>query len=252
VLDRTTCTRGLQLIADQIGQELTEQKFNAYYLGLANESDPREWAAFCCVAAKENRWRFLPSVPELIDALRVYRGGASADELEDEAATAYARVTACAEYSPEVGAVWTYRAVAERCGKAAADAFVIAGGHEAFATNWESSKRREKFLNAYRRHARDVPASRLLPECAAALAALPAAPDAPVTRTEAEEAIAKIRAIVGADKAGAPAIDRARMTANEREARLALLRAQAALEVPLVEVEAATVDAAQDQTQPRN
>lgn len=50
-----------------------------------------------------------------------------------EAAQAYQRTLECNTYTPEAGARWSYRQIAAEVGQAAADAFIAAGGHEAFA-----------------------------------------------------------------------------------------------------------------------
>lgn len=160
MIDRKAFARGFGVVALQLGQALDQPKVDAYYAALFDETDPEQWFEFCAVAAKRRGWRFLPGVTELLDALREFRGE---PRLDSEAADAYERVLESGEYNPEGGTRWNYRAVLARCGRAAAEAFLAAGGHSAFATTWDESKRRERFTAAYQTEAREVPANRLLP-----------------------------------------------------------------------------------------
>lgn len=222
MLDRKTCTKGLQMIADHVGHPMTKERFDAYYLALAEESDPMEWVEFTRVATKRTGWKFIPSVPDLLDALRVFRGGPALAELQSEAAAAYERVIAASDYTAEGGAFWSYRGVAERCGKAAADAFLAAGGHHAFATTWDEAKRRERFIAAYQDAARTLPETRLLP-AGAEPKQLTGADDVRVSPNEAREAIRKITGMVPAPKAETST----RLGADEWEARKRALQEQA-------------------------
>lgn len=200
---------------------MTEARFNAYYLALAEESDAMEWAAFTRVAAKRSGWKFIPSLPELLDALRVFRGGPPLLELQGEASDAYERVISASTYTAEGGASWNYRTVAERCGKAAADAFLAAGGHHAFATTWDEAKRRERFIAAYQETAREIPDARLLPP-GDAPKQIEAAPEP--TAVEARDVLKRISGAVKVEP-----IQARRLTEAEREERLRRLREQAEL-----------------------
>lgn len=144
----------------------------AFHMALEDETDSAEWVAFCRVAVRQNGWKFLPSVPELVDALHEFRGEPA---LEPEASRAYEAVIASGTYTPE-GTVWVYRTVLERCGRAAAEAFQAAGAHHAFASTWAEDKRRERFIGAYIPAARAEPQSRLLPASTEPQKALPAGP----------------------------------------------------------------------------
>jgi len=154
-------TVGLCSIGLRIHQAVDDATQAAYWVDFEGETSPEEWAEFCRVVVRRFRWRFLPSTPELLDALREFRGGPSNGELQAEAVTAYERVLDASTYSLEAGAMWSYRTVAEKCGKAAADALVAAGGHNAFATTWDEAKRRERFIAAYTERAKESPALRL-------------------------------------------------------------------------------------------
>ena len=204
-------TVGLCSIGLRIHQAVDDATQASYWVDFDGETEPGEWAEFCRVAVKRFRWRFLPSTPELLDALRVFRGGPALAELQTEAITAYDRVLDASTYTFEGGAMWNYRSVAEKCGKAAAHAFLAAGGHHAFATTWDEAKRRERFIAAYQERAKETPAHRLT------------APDAPeqitagdpvVPPTQAVEIIRKLTGMV--DK---PRVEpRPRLTPEQWEA----------------------------------
>lgn len=145
-------------------------------------------------------------------------------ELQGEAVAAYDRVIAAGVYGPESGTVWTFRTVQERCGRAAAEAFLEAGGHEAFRSEYGSDRRRERFIAAYQRVAREEPGTRVLP--AAAPVALIGAGDEPRPQTagEATVALEQIRKVIGA----APARpSRPPLSDEEWERRKAVLQSQA-------------------------
>jgi hypothetical protein len=152
---------GLSIIAIQLNHPAGKTLIDAYYLALANETTPEEWQAFVSVAVKRYGWSSIPQVPVLLDALREFRGGTP---LILEATMAYDRVIGAAEYNPQRGAWWTYRNIAAVAGKAAAEAFLAAGGNSAFATTWDECHRRERFVAAYMAAAREQPGARLLPE----------------------------------------------------------------------------------------
>src|SRR5262249_10276447 len=158
-----------------------------YYAALQDETDPEEWEAFCKVAAKRHGWRFLPGVAELHEALRAFQGE---EPLDVEAITAYDRVLGAGVYTAEGSTSWTFQRVRETCGPAAAEAFLAAGGHHAFATTYRESQRREAFLAAYMTAVRADPSTRLLPAPAARQALL--APAEKPTRSEASDIVRQI------------------------------------------------------------
>lgn len=212
---------GLGVIALQLNKPINEPVIMAYHVAFEGRTDPDEWVRFCEGAALRFGWMFLPTVPELHDALQEFRG---APPLAVEATEAYEQVLVAGEYAPESGTVWTYRRVLETCGRAAADAFLAAGGNAAFATTWDEAKRRERFLAEYVVVARQVPADRLLP--AGAVLALPSGdpqPNTPMSQAEIEKAIERVRTIAGVEVAPS-----APKTVIASEERLAELRRQAA------------------------
>lgn len=198
---------------------MDEATLEVYTEALCYQTDTAEWAAFMrqtidtgCLGS-----RFLPSVPDLLDALREFRG---LPALGGEAAQAYDRVLEARTYSPEGGASWNYRSVKTACGPAAAEAFLEAGGHHAFATTWDESKRRERFIAAYTVAARAVPHGRLLPAGRVPIA-LPAAPDEPAGQLEAEEVLRQVEARASEAGLVRPVSRPAPMTEAEWQARRA-------------------------------
>ncbi len=149
--------KGLVRLAESTRAELSDSTLEVYVEALAPRTTPEEFEAWTITAAPRLRW--FPKVIEILDALQEFRGEPS---LEVEAVLAYERVVASSEYTAE-GASWNYRRVAECCGKAAAEAFLAAGGHHAFATTWDESRRRERFIAEYLAGARERPEGRLLP-----------------------------------------------------------------------------------------
>ena len=218
MIDRATFTAGLGTIAIQLNKPAAEDTLNAYFAALEDETTPDEWVAFVKVAVKRWAWPFLPTVPELLDALREFRGETP---LEVEAAAAYDRVLNSSGYSPEGGATWTWRSIEAKCGRAAADAFLEAGGHHAFATTWDESKRRERFLAAYVQTARAQPALRLLPpkEQPLLVAAEPVASDAVLVQRIAERAKVKAEPVKAVVVVATD--DRLRMLREQAEAIMA-------------------------------
>jgi hypothetical protein len=182
--------RGLARIVKACRQEVDDVTLEVYTEALCYDTEPAEWDAFTLHVVRSGRFSWFPKVAELIDALREFRGERP---LYLEAAEAYARVMDAGQYTAEGGTSWNYRTVAERCGRAAAEAFLAAGGPTAFATTWDEARRRERFLAAYQQAAREVPASRLLPAGPEAKA-LPPAPDAPISDTEAKGFLEQLRA----------------------------------------------------------
>jgi len=159
VIELEPFTVGLGGIGLQLNQPVAKDVIKAYWLAFRDETDPAEWEAFCSVVVKRSSWTFLPGVPALLDALREARGYQG---LEAEATTAYERVLGAGTYSPEGGTTWIYRVIFDRCGPAAAEAFLAAGGHSAFATTYGEQKRHDRFVAAYVQAARAEPRSRIL------------------------------------------------------------------------------------------
>ncbi len=157
-----------------------------YYIGLGRDLESEEWGWFVEWALRPCRWTMFPKLREIQDAFREFRGERP---LLVEATYAYERVLQSGTYAPEGGTTWTYRGVKESCGDAAAEAFLAAGGHSAFATTWDESKRRERFTNAYAEALRAEPASGLLPSGPTRLLA---APGTEPTQAEAKAIIGRL------------------------------------------------------------
>lgn len=192
MIDLSSFTVGLGAIALQLNQAATVEKIRAYHEILGPETTPDEWLAFVRgtptiqPAVKRFGWRFLPAVPELLDALEVHRGRES---LGVEAVRAYERVLATRTYTVDGEAVWVYRQVIEVCGVAAGIAFLAAGGGEAFRTTYGEDRRRERFIAAYTAEARSAPAGRL-----GAAAPLALGDGAPIPVEDAKRIIQQIEA----------------------------------------------------------
>lgn len=217
MIDRATFTAGMSVIALQLNLPAVKQTLDAYHLALADETDPAEWRRFFTGAVKRFGWRFLPTVPQLLDALREFRG---APPLEAEAIEAYERVLQAGAYTPEGGTSWTFRGVRESCGRAAAEAFLEAGGNGAFANTFRESERRERFVASYVQAARGEPEARLLPAGEPEPRAILAAP----TEAEAVRIVDHIRDLAGEQPARPKPKDGVVVATDER---LAELRRQA-------------------------
>jgi hypothetical protein len=155
---------GLGVIALKLNQPVTAEMLKAYHSGFEAVTDPVEWEAFCKAAPIRFRWTFIPKEPQLFDALMQYRGAPSVAELDrqlsTEAGEAYQRVMDSGIYTAEGGTSWNYRTVVEKCGRAAGEAFVSAGGNEAFRVTdekWNHDKRRNAFMSAYQVAVRESP-----------------------------------------------------------------------------------------------
>lgn len=185
-----------------------------YYDSLRYQVDAQEWDRFTQYAVDTDRFPVhFPKLAEIRDALRDFRGQRP---LIVEASEAYERVLAAGVYTPEGGTTWNYRSIREKCGDAAAEAFLAAGGNSAFATTWNEDKRRERFVAMYAEAVRDEPTAALLPP--ASVKALPPA-EAPPTREEATSVIRKLQDLAGVEpaKPAAPVVT----LSKEREAELA-------------------------------
>lgn len=177
---------GLVRIGIAVGQPADAATLRVYYESLVSQVDEDEWLRFARAAVDTDRFKRFPKLAELRAALREFRG---APPLEAEAARVYERVLASGDYGPESGTTWSYRAVRDRCGDAAAEGFLVAGGGHAFVTTWDEARRRERFIAAYCTAVREDPSSALLP-AGPQTKALPA-PHAP-SREEADKILAEI------------------------------------------------------------
>lgn len=172
-------------------------------------------------------WEFFPSVPAILAAYQARVDAAEGRRpVEVEAVDAYTRVLQAGTYSPEGGATWTYRGVVESCGKAAAEAWLAAGAHEAFATGWNADERRRTFLAAYLEAAREQPETRLLPWRPAGELPAAAEPETALPREQAAEMLKRLAPEHAAATTPAPR-NKPRWVEASPE-RLARLREQAA------------------------
>lgn len=175
-------------------QEVDEATIEVYTEALCYDVAPDEWDAFTRHAVRAGRFgRWFPALIDVQDALREYRG---ARALPAEAEEAYERVMRTNTYTAEAGAVWSFREIRDRCGAACAEAFMAAGGHNAFATTWEESKRRARFIEAYAAAVRETPAAGLLP--AGPEQRQLAAGDPRISANEAATILDRVRALAGA------------------------------------------------------
>jgi hypothetical protein len=221
VIEPEQFSEGLTRIGLSVRQAFTAEEQLVYYEALGPQTDAAEWSEFTRAAVATGRWpKFLPTVAELLDALREFRG---APPLEAEAVAAYERVLELGVYTAEGGTTWNFRRVRELCGAAAARAFMEAGGNAAFTTTWNEAKRRERFVAAYLEAGRDRPAERLLPE-GSAPAALPAGDEPALTEHEARRFMKRIRELAGEPEKPKPKGDGVVRATDDR---LAELRAQA-------------------------
>ena len=157
---RPDFARGLMRLAVACQRALDDAVLEVYADALAHQTTAAEWESFTRAAVASGRFRFFPTVAELVDALHEHQGGRP---LEVEVGEAYDRVLAAGTYTPNGGTSWTYRGVLASCGRAAAEGFLAAGGTYAFETSWDEVKRRERFTRAYVATVRSEPAARLLP-----------------------------------------------------------------------------------------
>lgn len=161
MIERIDVAKGLTLMAAALRFEVDEPSMRAFSALLRDETTSEEWIAFCTHACRAGLWqRAMPTLPELLQAMREWRGEESIDS---EALRAYERVLGCNTYVPDAGGVWSYRQVAAECGKAAAEAFAAAGGHGSFSVTYKADERRTRFLAAYRSARMASPEGKLLP-----------------------------------------------------------------------------------------
>lgn len=215
--------KGLTRLAVSCRQELDDLTLETYTEALCDQTTPEEWEAFTIGAVRSGRFQWLPKVPELLDALREFRG---LPNLDAEAVAAYERVLAAGVYSAEGGTSWSFRAVLDACGKAAAEAFLEAGGHNAFANTFRESDRRERFIASYRAVARVDQSARLLPP-PQAMALLPGAVESkPFEQAEANEILERVAGIHSGEEPR-PVITKPPRVVEATEDRLAFLKRQA-------------------------
>lgn len=183
---------GLTKIGIALRKPYDPASLTVYHDVIGPRTNADEWERFVAWALAADRWRiFTPTVPDLQDALREFRGQRP---VLVEATEAYDRVIAAGVYSPEGGTSWNYRAIKESCGDAAAEAFLAAGGNSAFATTWGEDKRRERFVSGYSEAVREEPMAALLP---AGPTKLLAAPVVEASREEAVSVIGRLRELTG-------------------------------------------------------
>jgi hypothetical protein len=156
---------GLARLVKACRQEIDVVTLEVYTEALCYQIEPAEWEAFTRSVVASGRFSWFPKVAELLDALREYRGEPSRAELDrqlsTEAGEAYQAVMDSGIYTAEGGTSWNYRTVVEKRGRAAGEAFIAAGGDEAFRITdekWNYDKRRERFVAAYQVAVREQPA----------------------------------------------------------------------------------------------
>ena len=152
---------GLNRIGVAMRQPPDKATLSVYYDTIGLQVEGQEWLAFSRWCVDRDRFHiYFPKVADLRAALREFRG---APPLAVEATRAYERVLESGTYTATGGTSWNYRAVRERCGEAAARAFLAAGGHNAFAITFGEDGRRARFVAAYADAARANPDAALLP-----------------------------------------------------------------------------------------
>lgn len=164
MIDLTSFSRGILRLATGLRQTLDEATVEVYFEAMRERTNPEEWEAFTKAAAVAPPWyrdgrAWFPQLVELLDALREFRGSPA---LAAEAVTMYEKVLNSGTYYPETGTQWVYRDIKAKCGEAAAEAFLEAGGHNAFAVVYGEDKRREKFLKAYQEAVRTEASQRAI------------------------------------------------------------------------------------------
>lgn len=195
MIERTDFAAGLVAVGIAVRQAPDPATLAVYHDVLGPKTDAEEWSRFIRWALDSARWNWFPKLPEIQEALREFRGDRP---MLAEATEAYDRVLEAGMYSPEAWTTWSFRGIREKCGEAAAEAFLAAGGNSAFANTWDEAKRRERFLAAYGEAVRESPDSKLLP--AVPTLALPPA-EAPPTREEAATVVERLRDMVGVEPA---------------------------------------------------
>jgi hypothetical protein len=186
-MTRREFAKGLTRVCVACNRALDDLVVEVYAEALGHQATAEEWDSFTREAVASGRFRFFPTVAELVDALHEHQG---ARPLEVEAGEAYERVLAAGCYTPNGGTTWTYRGVLASCGRAAAEGFLAAGGNSAFVTAWDEPKRRAAFGRAYVATVRAEPAARLLP-AGTGPKALPSAEREP-TREEARDILRRL------------------------------------------------------------
>lgn len=129
--------------------EARDERNVVYYEALDDLSDEEVLAAAKLALKNE---RFFPSPGVLREFVRPKVSVDAA--ITSEAAAAYERVLSCNYYTPESGAVWSYRQIRDEIGEAAAEAWAAAGGNSSFswADETGASIRFKRFMDAYREY----------------------------------------------------------------------------------------------------
>lgn len=193
MIDRAEFVRGLVALAVAVRQEIGEDTMSVYHDSLGPQVEADEWDRFIRWAVDIDRFpTWFPKLAELRDALRDFRGERS---LEGEAVEAYECALSSGVYTAEGGTSWSHRAVRAKCGSAAADAFLEAGGHHAFANTYREHDRRTRFLAAYIDLAKECPSMRMLAPSRERLlsGAVDSEPQALITAEQARELLAKVQ-----------------------------------------------------------
>jgi hypothetical protein len=217
VIGKTEFAVGLGRIAIAVRQTLDAETVDVYHEALCDETETAAWEEFTRWAVKAGRFEWFPKLRELRSVYHEHLGGRP---LLVECTEAYERVLEAGIYTAEGGTTWDYRSISEKCGHAAADAFLAAGGNAAFSNTFRESDRRERFTAAYAEAVRDEPHTRLLPARTDPKALPPA--EEPPTREEAAAVVERLRDLAGVE-APAPTAPRVVVT----DERLAELRRQA-------------------------
>lgn len=109
-------------------QKKLAKRLALYTDALSELSDADVIAAARVVVKRE---KFFPPAGVLREAVRPAEVARA--DTQAQASAAYQRVLDCNTYTPEAGAFWSFRQIANEVGQVAALAFTAAGGHEAFA-----------------------------------------------------------------------------------------------------------------------
>lgn len=207
-------SEGLTRIGIAVRQPADAKTQSVYFDALEYQTTAEEWGRFTKLVSATGRFSWFPKMSELLEALREFRGQ---PHMLGEANAAYERVLGAGTYAPEGGTHWSFRSVRDSCGVAAAEAFLAAGGHHAFATTWDESKRREAFIAAYKGIVTIQPDTALLPPG-----------EQPKQITSGSEPTAQdATAIVAKLESTQPKITKAPVIVEATEERLAALRRQA-------------------------
>ena len=129
-----------------LNQSARDERLKVYHAACLDLTDEDVLAA---ARLAVRSCRFFPVPAELLEFVRPKASLEAA--AREEASAAYQRVLDCNTYTPEGGACWSYRQIADEVGVEAAEAFIAAGGNSGFA--WAdvsgASIRHARFIAAY-------------------------------------------------------------------------------------------------------